>query len=71
MQGSMNGVQWHRHAVTVHTAVQYAGHSSQVAAPGDYLTGEVLGCRYIVCRSQDGQLRAFHNVRGLLAAQNL
>lgn len=48
--------------------LQYAGHTSQVAAPGDYLTGEVMGCRYIVCRSEDGQLRAFHNVRALLAA---
>jgi hypothetical protein len=42
--------------------VQYAGHTSQLPAAGDYLTGELLGCRYIVCRGEDGQLRAFHNV---------
>lgn len=29
---------------------------------GDYITGNILGTRYLICKSEDGDLRAFHNV---------
>ncbi|MGH3762911.1 aromatic ring-hydroxylating oxygenase subunit alpha [Actinophytocola sp.] len=34
----------------------------QVAEPGDYVTGTLLGNPYVVVRGTDGELRAFHNV---------
>ncbi|MYD76140.1 MAG: Rieske 2Fe-2S domain-containing protein [Gammaproteobacteria bacterium] len=39
-----------------------AGHVSEVASPGDYLTFDASGERALVIRSDDGRLRAFHNV---------
>ena len=39
-----------------------AGHVSDVATPGDYLTFEGFGERALVIRGDDGRLRAFHNV---------
>lgn len=41
---------------------QYAGHVSQLAAPGDYITQEVGDESVIVLRDGTGQLRAFYNV---------
>ena len=41
---------------------QYAGHLSQVAAPGDYVTLDICGQGLFVIRGLDGELRAFHNV---------
>jgi choline monooxygenase len=40
----------------------YVGHTSQVAKPGDYVTGRIADQRVFVIRGRDGQLRAFHNV---------
>ena len=41
---------------------QYAGHLSQVPAPGDYVTLDICGQGLFVIRGRDGELRAFHNV---------
>ncbi len=41
---------------------QYAGHVSQLAAPGDYITREVGEESVIVLRDGGGELRAFYNV---------
>ncbi len=40
---------------------QYLGHKSQVAQPGDYVTGRIADQRVFAIRGQDGVLRAFHN----------
>jgi Rieske 2Fe-2S family protein len=37
-------------------------HSSEVAAPGDFLTNDALGVPLVVTRGQDGAVRAFLNV---------
>ena len=29
--------------------VQYAGHRAQLQKPGDFITGELAGNRYIIC----------------------
>jgi choline monooxygenase len=39
----------------------YVGHASQVANPGDYVTGLVADQRVMVVRGRDGRLRGFHN----------
>ncbi len=39
-----------------------AGRTDQLASAGDYLTGEQAGEPYVVVRTADGQLQAFHNV---------
>lgn len=39
----------------------YVGHVSQVANPGDYVTGRVADQRVMVIRGNDGVLRGFHN----------
>lgn len=44
-------------------------HESEIAAPGDYLTTVVAGQPLIVCRNQDGALRAFFNTCRHRAAQ--
>ncbi len=41
---------------------QVAGHLSDLPAPGDWLTFDLLGERAVVMRGQDGQVRAFHNL---------
>jgi carnitine monooxygenase subunit len=41
---------------------QLAGHESDVMAPGDWLTFDLLGERAVVMRGRDGVLRAFHNL---------
>ncbi|MBL9063208.1 MAG: aromatic ring-hydroxylating dioxygenase subunit alpha [Tabrizicola sp.] len=41
---------------------QVAGHISDLPAPGDWLTFDLLGERAVVMRGQDGQVRAFHNL---------
>ena len=41
---------------------QVAGHESDVMAPGDWLTFDMLGERAVVMRGKDGVLRAFHNL---------
>lgn len=41
---------------------QLACHVSDVAAPGNYLTLDIVGERALILRGQDGQLRAFNNV---------
>jgi hypothetical protein len=41
------------------------GHASQAANPGDYFTGSIADINYVIVRGDDGELRAFHNVRGL------
>lgn len=40
--------------------------SSQLAAPGAYAAGSLLGLQWLACRDERGQLRAFHNVRSSL-----
>ncbi|MGH6718457.1 MAG: aromatic ring-hydroxylating oxygenase subunit alpha [Alphaproteobacteria bacterium] len=44
-----------------HKTWHYVGHASQVAAPGDYVTGRVADQRVMVVRGRDGRLRGFHN----------
>lgn len=41
---------------------QVAGHVSDLPAPGDWLTFDLLGERALVIRGQDGRVRAFHNL---------
>ena len=41
---------------------QIAGHVGDIAAPGDWLTFDLLGERALVMRGQDGVVRAFHNL---------
>ncbi|KAL4423240.1 hypothetical protein ABPG77_000032 [Micractinium sp. CCAP 211/92] len=36
--------------------------SSQLAAPGAYAAGSLLGLQWLACRDERGRLRAFHNV---------
>lgn len=38
------------------------GHVAEVAAPGDYASGEIAGEPVVVVRDHDGRLRAFSNV---------
>ena len=40
----------------------YLGHASQVAAPGDYITGRIVDQSVCVIRGSDGTLHAFYNV---------
>lgn len=40
----------------------YAGHASQVAEPGMYLTTQIHEQNVFVARGRDGELRAFYNV---------
>ncbi len=39
-----------------------AGHTSELAKPGDFITFDALGERALVVRGADNTLRAFHNV---------
>lgn len=41
---------------------QVAGHVSDIPAPGDWLTFDILGDRGLVIRGEDGIVRAFHNL---------
>ena len=41
---------------------QIAGHVSDIPAPGDWLTFDLLGERAVVIRGRDGVVRAFHNL---------
>lgn len=41
---------------------QVAGHVSDIPAPGDWLTFDILGERGLVMRGRDGVVRAFHNL---------
>lgn len=41
---------------------QIACHVSDVAEPGDYRTMDVIGERALVLRTQEGDIRAFHNI---------
>ena len=41
---------------------QVAGHVSDIPAPGDWLSFDLLGERAVVMRGQDGVVRAFHNL---------
>jgi phenylpropionate dioxygenase-like ring-hydroxylating dioxygenase large terminal subunit len=41
---------------------QVAGHTSDILAPGDWLSFDMLGERGMVMRGQDGIIRAFHNL---------
>ena len=41
---------------------QIAGHVSDLPAPGDWLTFDLLGERALVMRGRDGKVRAFHNL---------
>ena len=41
---------------------QVAGHTSDIPAPGDWLSFDMLGERGLVMRGQDGVIRAFHNL---------
>ena len=41
---------------------QVVGHRSQVAAPGDYFTTELLGEPLLLVRGSDSELRGFYNV---------
>ncbi len=40
----------------------YAGHASQLARSGDYLTSDIGDQSIVVTRDKDGELRAFYNV---------
>jgi choline monooxygenase len=42
---------------------------AQVAEPGEYVAGTLLGNPYVVVRGTDGELRAFHNVCSHHAAE--
>ncbi|TWT29192.1 3-phenylpropionate/cinnamic acid dioxygenase subunit alpha [Posidoniimonas corsicana] len=44
------------------TAWIAVGRADQLAGPGSYFTGNLVGNPYIVLRDDDGGLRAFHNV---------
>ena len=41
---------------------QVVGHVCDLAAPGDWLSYDMLGERALVMRGQDGVIRAFHNL---------
>jgi phenylpropionate dioxygenase-like ring-hydroxylating dioxygenase large terminal subunit len=41
---------------------QVAGHVSDLPAPGDWLTFDLLGERAVIMRGADGEVRAFHNL---------
>lgn len=41
---------------------QFAGHVSEIPAPGDYLLFDLLDDSVIVCRDREGDVRAFANV---------
>lgn len=41
---------------------QIAGHVGDLAAPGDWLSFDLLGERALVVRGRDGAVRAFHNL---------
>ena len=41
---------------------QVAGHISDIPAPGDWLSFDLLGERAVVMRGADGVVRAFHNL---------
>ncbi|HVW32999.1 MAG TPA: aromatic ring-hydroxylating dioxygenase subunit alpha [Acidimicrobiia bacterium] len=40
---------------------QAAAHASEVATPGDFVTGDLLGTPTLIVRGADGRLRAFRN----------
>gem|GEM_PF-101382 len=42
-------------------AWQFVGLAAELAAPGEFLTLALPGCRALVLRDEDGALRAFHN----------
>ncbi len=52
------------HEATSFLAAQWllVGHTSQIPAPGDFLTIEAIGGALIVVRAGDGAVNAFHNV---------
>lgn len=39
----------------------YAGHSSEIQKPGDYLTGEIFGRPYLVVMNREKEIKAFSN----------
>ena len=41
---------------------QIVGRTAQVASKGNFFTGAICGSRFIVCRAEDDQLHAYHNV---------
>jgi phenylpropionate dioxygenase-like ring-hydroxylating dioxygenase large terminal subunit len=41
---------------------QYAGHSSQLSSPGDFVSHEVAGESLFTIHDQDGRIRTFYNV---------
>ncbi len=41
---------------------QIAGHESDIPAPGDWLSFDLLGERAVIMRGKDGVVRAFHNL---------
>jgi choline monooxygenase len=54
-------------AATERTAVfgrewLFVGHAQRLSAPGDYLAGEIAGWPLLVVVTDDGELRAHHNV---------
>ncbi len=52
-----------REVETIHMpAWQMLGHVSELKAPGDYVTLDILGKRVFAVRGDDGEIRAFHNV---------
>lgn len=38
-------------------------HRGLLQHSGDFVTGDLVGAPYLVCRDEEGRLRAFHNVR--------
>lgn len=49
--------------VSTQVAWQAVSHLGLLRRSGDFVTGNLVGAPYLVCRDEDGQLRAFHNVR--------
>lgn len=41
---------------------QFAGHISQVASPGDFVTTSIFDQNILIVRGQDNEIRAFYNV---------
>lgn len=59
MIASRRGSGWCR----VQNTVQAVGHTGKLQKSGDFITGTFAGTSYVVVKGEDGNLRAFYNVR--------
>ena len=46
-------------------ALQLMGESSHLQQPGDFITSLVTDRPFVACIDQQGQLKAYHNVRSV------